>query len=73
MGNGLKVAHPVVKLAGDGVGEDGVEELDGYHHQTNQSDQEPPGQGMRADYLQEMWFTRDPGTGNTNVVVAVVI
>ena len=73
VGNGLKVSHPVVKLAGDGIGDDGVEELDGDHHQTDQSDQEPPGQRMRSNYLQEMWLARYPGTGNANIVVAVVI
>ena len=73
MSHGLEVADPVVKLLSDGVGDDGVEESEGDHHQRHQADQEPPDQVVRTQELQQVRFPRDPGADDSHVVVAVVI
>ena len=73
MSHGLKVADPVVKLLSDGVGDDGVDQSEGDHHQGDQTDQKPPDQVGRTQELQQVRFARDPGTDDANVVVAVVI
>ena len=73
MGHGLEVADPVVELLSEGVGDDGVEESEGNHHQGHQAHQEPPDQVVRTQQLQQVRFARDPGADDAHVVVAVVV
>ena len=73
VGHGFKVADPVVKLLGDGVGNDGAEQSEGQHDEGDEADEEPPDQVVRTQELQQVRFTRDPGADDAHVVVSVVI
>ena len=69
----LEVSDPVVKLLGDGVGNDGAEQSEGQHDEGDEADEEPPDQVVRAEKVEQVGLAGDPGTDYTDVVVTIVI
>ena len=74
MSHGLKVAHPVVKLLNKvEVWNDGVDHPERQHDKRHEADEEPPGEIVGAQQLQQVRLARDPGTDHPDVVVTIVI
>ena len=73
MSHGLEVADPVVKLLSDRVGNDGVDQSEGDHHQGDQADQEPPDQVVRTKELHQVRLPGNPGTDDAHIVVTIVV